>query len=129
MKEQTITQNMALFQALRRETVSKAVRFYDQRLRQLRRDARKKHLQILWLKAHQRFHRWGETLSSRRHATKLRESRPAADGLRHLSELGVDYTIRNGEIRVQPGIYEPYNPVTGCTPTGLDGKWIRIKKV
>jgi hypothetical protein len=49
MKEQTITQNMALFQALRRETVSKAVRFYDQRLSQLRREARKKRRQILWL--------------------------------------------------------------------------------
>jgi hypothetical protein len=66
MKEQTIVQNMGLFHARRRKPFALEVRFFNQRLRQLRKAARKKHRQLLWLKLRQRFHRWGETLSSRR---------------------------------------------------------------
>jgi hypothetical protein len=57
MKEQTITQNMSLFHARRRIRFELATRFYEAQLRELRRDARKKRRQILWLKFRQLWHR------------------------------------------------------------------------
>ena len=53
MKTPTITQNMALFEANRRNKLEIATRFFDIRLRQLRKEARKKQRQLLWLKLHQ----------------------------------------------------------------------------
>jgi hypothetical protein len=50
MSEQTITQNGALFHALRRKDVALCIRFYKQRLKQIRRAARKQRRKILWLK-------------------------------------------------------------------------------
>jgi hypothetical protein len=56
MKSPTITQNMSLFEAQRRENITRALRAYDLFLRGLRRAARKKRRQLRWLKLRRCFH-------------------------------------------------------------------------